>query len=190
MSAGINTIKFLWANRQKCKTQVQEWSNYPNLVFGLMVLVGFLFPMHFTSFGAFASRKQCAKLEQKKRSLLKQVRIIDNENLKKEFFKLDLAIEDSKNTHLKFLHLTNQNLLLETMVDNFPSSILMICIWILSLSYTQLQLFLSDTFREYFSDNFQWIAGLVTVNTAFNAMFSALRIRYIYNLVFIHLHGV
>ena len=190
MSAGINTIKFLWANRQKCKTQVQEWSNYPNLVFGLMVLVGLLFPMHFTSFGAFASRKQCAKLEQKKRSLLKQVRNIPIDNLEKQFFKLDLAIEDSKNTHLEFLHLTNQNLLLETMVDNFPSSILMICIWILSLSYPQLSLFLSNTFRELFSDSFQWIVGLVTAKTASNAIFSALRIRYIYNLVFIHLHGV
>ena len=142
-----------------------------------MVLVAFLFPMHFASFGTFASKKQCGKLKQKKRSLLKHVPNMDIAYLKEEWCMLDSAMECTKKDHLEFLHLTNQNWTLETMLDNYPSSILMICIWLLSLSQPQFQLFLSDTFREQFSDNFQWIVGLVTAKTAMNAIFSALRIR-------------
>ena len=143
-----------------------------------MVLVAFLFPMHFASFGTFASKKQCGKLKQKKRSLLKHVPNMDIAYLKEEWCMLDSAMEGTKKDHLEFLHLTNQNWTLETMLDNYPSSILMICIWLLSLSHlSQLQQFLSDTFTEQFSDNFQWIVGLVTAKTAMNAIFSALRIR-------------
>ena len=177
VSACINTIKFLWSDRQRCKNQIQGWSNYPNLIFCFMLLVALLFPMHFASFGTFASKKRSDKLEQKKRSLLKLVPNVDIDFLKSCCCELDSAIKDTNNAHLQFLHLTNQNWMLETLIDNYPSSILMICIWLLSLSNPQFQLFLSDTFREQFSDNFQWIVGLVTAKTAMNAIFSALSIR-------------
>ena len=74
--------------------------------------------------------------------------------------------------------LTKQNWLSETLMDNFPSSILMLSIWMLSMKQQRLKLFLDDTFKEFISVNYQIVVGVITSKSALGAVFSALTIRY------------
>ena len=138
-----------------------------------------MFPYHYTSLGSFACKKKEQRFEQKKRDLLKYSRIVPIESLQTEMACLEQEIENTEKIHVDFLNLTKQNWLAETLIDNFPSAILMISIWMLSIKHQKLGLFLDDTFKEFISVNYQIVVGILTSKSALSALFSALNIRYV-----------
>ena len=144
-----------------------------------MLAVGLLFPMHFASLGAFACKKKQKHWEMKKKFSLKYSS--STESLRNAISHFDQKIEQSQQIHVDFLMLMKKNWLSESLLDNFPSSILMLSIWMLTLLSTEhqtLKLFLDDTFKEFISVNYQIIVGVITSKSALGAVFSALNIRY------------
>ena len=176
--AGINTICFIWCHKDYYKKNIQSWSTYPNFHLGYTLVVGFLFPMHFASLGAFACKKKLQQLEMKKKSFLKSSSFVPTESLRILISHFDQKIEQNQQIHVDFLMLTKQNWLSETLVDNFPSSILMVSIFMLSIEHQELKLFLNDTFKEFISVNYQIVVGFITSKSASSAVLSALTIRY------------
>ena len=174
--ASVNTIRFIWSHRDFYRNNIQSWSTYPNLHLGYMVAVGLLFPMHFASLGAFACKKKQKHWEMKKKFSLKYSS--STESLRNAISHFDQKIEQSQQIHVDFLMLMKKNWLSECLLDNFPSSILMLSIWMLSMKQQRLKLFLDDTFKEFISVNYQIIVGVITSKSALGAVFSALNIRY------------
>ena len=147
-----------------------------------------MFPYHYTSLGSFACKKKEQRFEQKKSDLLKYSRIVPTESLQTEMACLEQEIENTEKIHVDFLNLTKQNWLAETLIDNFPSAILMISIWMLSIKHQKLGLFLDDTFKEFISVNYQIVVGILTSKSALSALFSALNIRYVYFINSLSIH--
>ena len=144
-----------------------------------MLAVGLLFPMHFASLGAFACKKKQKHWEMKKKFSLKYSS--STESLRNAISHFDQKIEQSQQIHVDFLMLMKKNWLSESLLDNFPSSILMLSIWMLSTrpepEHQTLKLFLNDTFKEFISVNYQIVVGVITSKSALGAVFSALTIR-------------
>ena len=82
-------------------------------------------------------------------------------------------------TYMEFLHLNNGNRDLETIIENYASTVLMMSIWLMSLKYNQLMIFLNAAFAEQISENYQVLIGLVTALSALNCVFCVIRIRYV-----------
>ena len=95
----------MWQKRLKCWTQISEWSNYPNVMLGLMLVMGFIFPLHFSNFGEKTSKKEREKLKKKQSTLLKSADIIPMENLQLKYSQLETEMEEMDKTYLEFQHL-------------------------------------------------------------------------------------
>ena len=174
--ASVNTIRFIWSHRDYYRNNIQSWSTHPNFHLGCTLVVGSLFPMHFSSLGAFACKKKQQQLEKEKKCILKYSS--STESLRIAISHIEQKIEQNQQIEVDFLMLTKQNWLSETLMDNFPSSILMLSIWMLSMKQQRLKLFLDDTFKEFISVNYQIVVGVITSKSALGAVFSALTIRY------------
>ena len=103
------------------------------------------------------------------------------ESLRITISHFDQMMEQNQQIQVDFLMLMKKNWLSEILVDNFPSSILMLSIWMLSTrpepEHQTLKLFLNDTFKEFISVNYQIVVGVITSKSALGAVFSALTIR-------------
>ena len=167
----------MWQKRLKCWTQISEWSNYPNVMLGLMLVMGFMFPLHFSNFGEKTSKKEREKLKKKQSTLLKFVDIIPMENLQLKYAQLETEMEEMDKTYLEFQHLNNTNRDLETIIETYASSVVLISIWLMSLEHEQLKLFLNSTFEELLPDNYKLLIALVGAMSALNCIFCVIRIR-------------
>ena len=167
----------MWQKRLKCWTQISEWSNYPNVMLGLMLVMGFMFPLHFSNFGEKTSKKEREKLKKKQSTLLKSADIIPMENLQLKYAQLETEMEEMDKTYLEFQHLNNTNRDLETIIETYASSVVLISIWLMSLEHEQLKLFLNSTFEELLPDNYKLLITLVGGMSALNCIFCVIRIR-------------
>ena len=167
----------MWQKRLKCWTQISEWSNYPNVMLGLMLVMGFMFPLHFSNFGEKTSKKEREKLKKKQSTLLKSADIIPMENLQLKYAQLETEMEEKDKTYLEFQHLNNTNRDLETIIETYASSVVLISIWLMSLEHEQLKLFLNSTFEELLPDNYKLLITLVGAMSALNCIFCVIRIR-------------
>ena len=167
----------MWQKRLKCWTQISEWSNYPNVMLGLMLVMGFMFPLHFSNFGEKTSKKEREKLKKKQSTLLKSADIIPMENLQLKYAQLETEMEEMDKTYLEFQHLNNTNRDLETIIETYASSVVLISIWLMSLEHEQLKLFLNSTFEELLPDNYKLLIALVGAMSALNCVFCVIRIR-------------
>ena len=167
----------MWQKRLKCWTQISEWSNYPNVMLGLMLVMGFMFPLHFSNFGEKTSKKEREKLKKKQSTLLKSADIIPMENLQLKYSQLETEMEERDKTYLEFQHLNNTNRDLETIIETYASSVVLISIWLMSLEHEQLKLFLNSTFEELLPDNYKLLITLVGAMSALNCIFCVIRIR-------------
>ena len=177
--SSVNTIRFIWSHRDFYRNNIQSWSTYPNFHLGCTLAVGSLFPMHFASIGAFACKKKQQHWERQKKSFL--MYSSSTESLRITISHFDQMMEQNQQIQVDFLMLMKKNWLSEILVDNFPSSILMLSIWMLSTrpepEHQTLKLFLNDTFKEFISANYQIVVGVITSKSALGAVFSALTIR-------------
>ena len=167
----------MWQKRLKCWTQISEWSNYPNVMLGLMLVMGFMFPLHFSNFGEKTSKKEREKLKKKQSTLLKSADIIPMENLQLKYAQLETEMEEMDKAYLEFQHLNNTNRDLETIIETYASSVVLISIWLMSLEHEQLKLFLNSTFEELLPDNYKLLITLVGAMSALNCIFCVIRIR-------------
>ena len=167
----------MWQKRSKCRTQISEWSNYPNVMLGLMFISGFLFPLHFSYFGEMTCKTIVDKLKKAKSTLLKSADFISMENLEFRYSQIEIEMEEMDKTCLEFLILNDANRDLETIIENYASSVVLISIWLMSLEYTQLKLFLKSTFEKVLPNNYKLLIAFVGVMSALNCIFCVIRIR-------------
>ena len=142
-----------------------------------MLVMGFMFPLHFSNFGEKTSKKEREKLKKKQSTLLKSADIIPMENLQLKYAQLETEMEEKDKTYLEFQHLNNTNRDLETIIETYASSVVLISIWLMSLEHEQLKLFLNSTFEELLPDNYKLLITLVGAMSALNCIFCVIRIR-------------
>lgn len=169
----------MWQKRSKCRTQISEWSSYPNVMLALMFISGFLFPLHFSNFGEMTSKKNVDKLKKAKSTLLKSANsgIISMENLELRYSQIEIEMEDMDKTYLEFVNLNNANRDLETIIENYASSVVLISIWLMSREYAQLKLFLKSFFDKLLPNNYKLLIAFVGVMSAMNCIYCVIRIR-------------
>ena len=142
-----------------------------------MLVMGFMFPLHFSNFGEKTSKKEREKLKKKQSTLLKSADIIPMENLQLKYAQLETEMEEMDKAYLEFQHLNNTNRDLETIIETYASSVVLISIWLMSLEHEQLKLFLNSTFEELLPDNYKLLIALVGAMSALNCIFCVIRIR-------------
>ena len=146
---------------------------------GFNMLLGFIFPIHFSNFGEMGSKKMASKLEKERSFILKYSQSCPIEALRLNFAQVQIAIKDCEDQNLEFVRLNDRNRDLEAIIEGYASSVLMMSIWLMSLQYEQLNLFLSKTFTEQISGNPKVVVGLVSSLTALSCVFCVLRMRYV-----------
>ena len=92
-------------------------------------------------------------------------------------FDVEIEMEDMDKTYLEFVNLNNANRDLETIIENYASSVVLISIWLMSREYAQLKLFLKSFFDKLLPNNYKLLIAFVGVMSAMNCIYCVIRIR-------------
>ena len=176
LAVSVNTMVFLLKNKDAYQERIEENSKYPKVVLGLTILVGTLFPTHFTAFGLILTSKQSQELMNDNAEVFNELSAYD-EDANAKYARIKQAIYASETELTSMINLASGNENFETILEHLPSAVLMSSLWIMSYTHEALRLFLSDTLSNLFSDFYIIIVILMSLKTTMGCVSSALNIR-------------
>ena len=117
LAVSVNTMVFLLKNKDAYQERIEENSKYPKVVLGLTILVGTLFPTHFTAFGLILTSKQSQELMNDNAEVFDELSAYD-EDAKAKYARIKQAIYASETELTSMINLASRNTNFETIFES------------------------------------------------------------------------
>ena len=166
----INTFLFLLKNRKTYLDKIREnGSKFPKIAMTFNILVGTLFPTHYSALDVIYVTKVTEDLRAQKDIFFGDLGQNNNdeeeEASKEKYCSVKQAIQASEDEKVKRVNHCNTNSLIETLFEIIPSAVLMTILWLMSYTHPALRTFLEDTLTNQFSNAYMTIIILMSLKT-------------------------
>ena len=161
-------------NQKTYQEKIREnGSNFPKIGMTFNILVGTVFPTHYSALDVFFVTKVLKNLEAQNDMLygdLGQFNNDDEEESKESYCSMKQAIKANEDELVKMINLCNTNSLFDSILENIPSAVLLTSLWLMSYTHPALRTFLEDTLMNQFSNHYMTIAILMSLKSTLSCL--------------------
>ena len=102
---------------------------------------------------------------------------VDPDEAKRIYTTLTKSIEKTKDQYLTMFQLKTANRRYEMLLENVPSAIVFVSLWMLSSQHLGLRRFLQETLASKLTTDYYWVIVLVSLNIAVSCLTSVVNTR-------------